>query len=199
MKFLSVFILFFLPFFIPSGQAQNPDYQLVSELYKTGILRAVKFDPAKYGEVPEARQKQLEPVAEKMKTGKGLCLFTGTNTSIKEAGMSASWVGKQVRRKVQYVDLARLTEKYIGETEKNLSVLFDLAEKGKWILFFDEADALFGKRTNVSDSHDRYANLEVSYFLEQISKHEVPVFIRVEQEYPALKKLNPLSLSIPAR
>jgi ATPase family associated with various cellular activities (AAA) len=58
------------------------------------------------------------------------------------------------------VNLDAVVSKYIGETEKNLSALFDLAERGGWILFFDEADALFGKRSDVQDAHDRYANAE---------------------------------------
>ena len=61
-----------------------------------------------------------------------------------------------------------VVSKYIGETEKNLSKVFDMAENKNWILFFDEADALFGKRSQTTDSHDRYANQEVSYLLQRI-------------------------------
>jgi SpoVK/Ycf46/Vps4 family AAA+-type ATPase len=69
---------------------------------------------------------------------------------------------------VHRVDLSIVVSKYIGETEKNLSRVFDLAEQRGWILFFDEADALFGQRTRVDSSHDRYANQEVSYLLQRI-------------------------------
>lgn len=86
--------------------------------------------------------------------------------------MSASLLGKKTGRDVYRVDLSTIVSKYIGETEKNLARLFDRAERKDWILFFDEADALFGKRTNVSDSHDRYANQEVSYLLQRIEYHE---------------------------
>lgn len=58
------------------------------------------------------------------------------------------------------IDLSRVVSKYIGETEKNLSRLFDKAEDKSWVLFFDEADALFGKRTDIRDAHDKYANQE---------------------------------------
>ncbi|HDR52075.1 MAG TPA: ATP-binding protein, partial [Mariniphaga anaerophila] len=61
--------------------------------------------------------------------------------------------------------------KYIGETEKNLSKLFDKAANKDWILFFDEADSIFGKRTNVRYAHDKYANQEVSYLLQRIESH----------------------------
>jgi SpoVK/Ycf46/Vps4 family AAA+-type ATPase len=64
-----------------------------------------------------------------------------------------------------------VVSKYIGETEKNLSRLFDKAENKEWILFFDEADALFGKRTSVNDAHDKYANQEVSYLLQRVESH----------------------------
>ncbi len=68
------------------------------------------------------------------------------------------------------IDLSQVVNKYIGETEKNLRRLFDAADAADVILFFDEADALFGKRTEVKDAHDRYANLEVSYLLERMER-----------------------------
>lgn len=86
--------------------------------------------------------------------------------------LSACLIGKKTGRDVYRVDLSTIVSKYIGETEKNLAKLFDRAERKDWVLFFDEADALFGKRTNVNDSHDRYANQEVSYLLQRIEYHE---------------------------
>ena len=82
--------------------------------------------------------------------------------------LSACLIGDRCGREVHRVDLSLVVSKYIGETEKNLARLFDAAEREGWILFFDEADALFGKRTSVSDAHDRYANQEVSYLLQRI-------------------------------
>ena len=82
--------------------------------------------------------------------------------------LSACLIGQRYAREVHRVDLSLVVSKYIGETEKNLGRLFDAAEREGWILFFDEADALFGKRTSVSDAHDRYANQEVSYLLQRI-------------------------------
>ena len=61
--------------------------------------------------------------------------------------------------------------KYIGETEKNLEKVFKKAENKNWILFFDEADALFGKRTSISDSHDKYANQEIAYLLQRLEEY----------------------------
>jgi len=65
-----------------------------------------------------------------------------------------------------------VVSKYIGETEKNISRVFDMAESKNWILFFDEADALFGKRSNISDAHDRYANQEVSFLLQRMEEFD---------------------------
>jgi len=69
------------------------------------------------------------------------------------------------------IDLSAVVSKYIGETEKNLRRLFDAAEEGGTILFFDEADSLFGKRSEVKDSHDRYANIEVNYLLQRMESY----------------------------
>jgi len=81
---------------------------------------------------------------------------------------TATLLGKQFNRDVYRIDLSQVVSKYIGETEKNLEKIFQKAEDKNWILFFDEADALFGKRTSVSSAHDRYANQETSYLLQRI-------------------------------
>lgn len=86
--------------------------------------------------------------------------------------LTASLLGKYTNRDVYRVDLSMVVSKYIGETEKNLSKLFDKAEHKDWILFFDEADALFGKRTGVRDAHDRYANQEISYLLQRVENYD---------------------------
>lgn len=82
--------------------------------------------------------------------------------------LTATLLGKYTNREVYRIDLSMVVSKYIGETEKNLENLFAKAEAKQWILFFDEADALFGKRTNVRDAHDKYANQEVSYLLQRV-------------------------------
>jgi hypothetical protein len=93
-------------------------------------------------------------------------LFTGPPGTGKT--LTATLLGKTLDLDVYRIDLSLVVSKYIGETEKNLSRVFDLAENKKWILFFDEADALFGKRSQTADSHDRYANQEVSYLLQRV-------------------------------
>lgn len=82
--------------------------------------------------------------------------------------LAATLLGKKNNMDVYRVDLSMIVSKYIGETEKNLAKVFDLAENRNWILFFDEADALFGKRTSTNTSNDRHANQEVAYLLQRI-------------------------------
>lgn len=82
--------------------------------------------------------------------------------------LTVSLLGKEFNKDVYRIDLSQVVSKYIGETEKNLEKVFSKAEYKDWILFFDEADALFGKRTNVSNAHDRFANQEVSYLLQRV-------------------------------
>lgn len=85
--------------------------------------------------------------------------------------LTASLMGKEMNMDVYRVDLSQVVSKYIGETEKNMGGLFDQAENKNWILFFDEADSLFSKRTKTSDSKDRNANQEVSYLLQRIEDY----------------------------
>ncbi|MEO6949662.1 MAG: ATP-binding protein [Ginsengibacter sp.] len=82
--------------------------------------------------------------------------------------LTATLLGKQFEKDVYRIDLSQVVSKYIGETEKNLEKVFTKAENKNWILFFDEADALFGKRSNVQNAHDKYANQEVSYLLQRV-------------------------------
>lgn len=98
-----------------------------------------------------------------------VCLFHGPPGTGKT--LSAGLLGQRCGREVWRVDLSQVVSKYIGETEKNLGRVFEAAEQHQWILFFDEADALFGKRTSVSDAHDRYANQEISYLLQRIEDY----------------------------
>ncbi|QZE14366.1 ATP-binding protein [Halosquirtibacter laminarini] len=94
------------------------------------------------------------------------CLFYGSSGTGKT--LTASLIGKRCGLDVYRIDLSMIISKYIGETEKNLRNIFDQAEHKNWILFFDEADALFGQRSSTNSSNDRYANQEVSYLLQRI-------------------------------
>jgi hypothetical protein len=107
---------------------------------------------------------------ERMNRGLGVnALFAGESGTGKT--MAAEVIANELRLNLYRIDLSAVVSKYIGETEKNLRRLFDAAEDGGAILFFDEADALFGKRSEVKDSHDRYANIEVNYLLQRIEAY----------------------------
>jgi ATP-dependent 26S proteasome regulatory subunit len=96
-------------------------------------------------------------------------LFAGESGTGKT--MAAEVLARELRLDLYRIDLSSVVSKYIGETEKNLRRVFDAAEEGGAILLFDEADALFGKRSEVKDSHDRYANIEVSYLLQRMESY----------------------------
>ncbi len=89
-----------------------------------------------------------------------------------ERKLSIGYLDSKLTYPIYRVDLGAIVNKYIGETEKNLNKLLTKAENMDWILLFDEADALFGKRTDISDAHDRYANMDVSWLLERIADFE---------------------------
>jgi hypothetical protein len=108
--------------------------------------------------------------AARLGRGRGLsALFSGASGTGKT--MAAEILSNHLDLDLYRIDLAGVVSKYIGETEKNLRGLFDAAEQSGAILFFDEADALFGKRTEVRDSHDRYANIEVNYLLQRMEEY----------------------------
>lgn len=136
--------------------------------------------------LPADRQVQLQEAVERVRAqdlldnwglaagrrgSKGLrLLFTGPPGTGKT--LAAEVVAAELGRDLLIVDLARLVSKWIGETEKNLAAVFDAAERGEVALFFDEADALFGKRTEVGDARDRYANLETAYLLSRLERFD---------------------------
>lgn len=107
----------------------------------------------------------------KLPLGRGLtALFSGPPGTGKT--MAAQVISGELMRDLYQIDLSQVVSKYIGETEKNLRHVFDEAEANQAVLFFDEADALFGKRAEVRDAHDRYANMEVGYLLQRMEEYE---------------------------
>jgi hypothetical protein len=107
----------------------------------------------------------------KLSQGKGVnALFAGPSGTGKT--MAAEVIAHELELDLYRINLSTVVSKYIGETEKNLDRIFDAAEDANAILFFDEADALFGKRSEVHDSHDRYANIEISYLLQKMEQYD---------------------------
>lgn len=109
--------------------------------------------------------------------GDGAVVVLLVGLSSAQRRMAADTISDEVKRSVEMIGLSQVASKYIGETEKNLDAVFTAASKKGWILFFDEADALFGKRTAVKDSHDRYANMEVSYLAGLVAKRGVTAIV----------------------
>lgn len=108
--------------------------------------------------------------ANKYSTGLGIgALFSGSSGTGKS--FAAEIIANELGLDLYRIDLSTLVSKYIGETEKNLKKIFDTAESSGAVLLFDEADAIFGKRSEVKDSHDRYANLEISYLLQKMEAY----------------------------
>jgi SpoVK/Ycf46/Vps4 family AAA+-type ATPase len=109
-------------------------------------------------------------MGELLNRGRGVsALFTGPPGTGKT--MAAEIIANDLELELYRIDLSSVVSKYIGETEKNLRKVFDAADQGGAILFFDEADALFGKRTEVRDSHDRHANVEINYLLQRMEDY----------------------------
>ena len=107
---------------------------------------------------------------QRMNRGLGIsALFAGESGTGKT--MAAEVIANELKLHLYRIDLSAVVNKYIGETEKNLRRVFDAAEDSGAILFFDEADALFGKRSEVKDSHDRYANIEINYLLQRMEAY----------------------------
>src|SRR5262249_3189873 len=109
--------------------------------------------------------------ARKLSYGRGItALFSGGSGTGKT--MAAEVIANALGLDLYRIDLARVVSKYIGETEKNLDKIFTAAANSNAILIFDEADALFGKRSEIKDAHDRYANLEISYLLQKFEQYD---------------------------
>jgi len=134
--------------------------------------------------LPHKQQRQFDEVVKAMKSLAEVHYEWGTAQAWNESGISVLFAGppgtgktmaaeilaEELDLPMYRIDLSQVVNKYIGETEKNLKRLFDAADVADMILFFDEADALFGRRTEVKDAHDRYANLEISYLLERMER-----------------------------
>ncbi len=156
---------------------------------------AIKIDPHYTWEdiiLPKDTKEQLKEVCgfiryrgkvycdwgfeKKLSLGKGLnILFSGPSGTGKT--MAAEIVANEVDLDLYKINLSDMVSKYIGETEKNLEKMFDEAKTSNAILFFDEADALFGKRSEIKDAHDRYANIEIAYLLQKMEEHTGTVIL----------------------
>ena len=144
------------------------------------VLHELAHSAAHVLQVSEDRQSEIKNL-----TDRGIvALFTGPSGRGKT--MAAEVLARDLHLELYRIDLTRVVSKYIGETQKNLSRIFTEAAASRAILFFDEAEALFSRRSEVKDSHDRYANIEVGYFLQRVEEHRGLVIIgsRAPLEWP---------------
>ncbi|MBS1902215.1 MAG: ATP-binding protein [Bacteroidetes bacterium] len=176
-----------------SGIALSEEYV---DFFTTGNVRKPQFSmefPAKQLTtayewsdliVDEYTMRQLEQIRTWLEHGRTLYEDWGMHTKLSPGfkalffgppgtgkTLTAALLGKYFQLDVYRIDLSMVVSKYIGETEKNLEKVFRKAENKRWILFFDEADALFGARTAISDSHDKYANQEIAYLLQRLEDY----------------------------
>jgi SpoVK/Ycf46/Vps4 family AAA+-type ATPase len=126
--------------------------------------------------MPDPQKKILAEIATRVRQrmensrGPGIsALFNGAGGTGK--CMAAEVLASELSLNLYRIDLSQVVSRYIGETEKDLRHIFEAAEEGGAVLFFDEGDALFGKRNEIKDSHDRYANIEVSYLLQKMEEY----------------------------
>ena len=165
--------------FLTIGQEFKPDYssEFPAKLLKTDLKWAdLVLNPIALDEVENIntwikyREEISKDLALSKRINKGYkCLFYGPPGTGKT--LTASLIGQRNNVEVYRIDLSQVVSKYVGETEKNLSRVFDMAENKNWILFFDEAESLFSKRTGVSDSKDRFANQQTAYLLQRMEEY----------------------------
>jgi hypothetical protein len=166
------------------GSHQSPQFSISFPAKKIAPVKTQ--NPPSFEElvIPDELREQIDELKSWLKYNDELMEKFGMKNKLKKGyrtlfygppgtgkTFTAQILGNDLNKEVFKIDLSMVVSKYIGETEKNLELLFARAEDKGWILFFDEADALFGKRTNVRDAHDKYANQEVSYLLQRIEDY----------------------------
>lgn len=155
------------------SEAQGP----VPELHHSDTrARLGDSDVAAIRKLAADLRTRLQPSAQAVSN---VVLFTGPAGTGKT--MAAEVLGRELGVNLLRVELSQVVGSYIGETEKNLAAVFDRAATNNAILFFDDADALFGKRSEVKDSHDRYANSEINYLLRRAREHRGVVILACSQ------------------
>ncbi|MFT3826069.1 MAG: ATP-binding protein [Chitinophagaceae bacterium] len=170
---------------LTTGEDYQPEYS-------TGFPAALLRTPLQWNDLvlPSAILQQLEEIIHWVQKEEELLQHASISKFIRKGyrslfygppgtgkTLTATLIGQQTGQDVYRIDLSMIVSKYIGETEKNLAQLFNMAGNKNWILFFDEADALFGKRSQTKDAHDRYANQEISYLLQRIEEHPGTVLL----------------------
>ena len=160
-----------------------------------GITHPISVRPKTTSRRTVIKKKTLEKTMQSNSLTNRRDIYFSDNLSIsKDMRKNQKYFEKQNQKGIKnykplYIfDLSRVSSKYIGETEKNLGRIFQRAKKRNGILFFDEADALFGKRSKVSNAHDKYANLETNYLVKRLQKYKGVMFITSNLKKPITKQ-----------
>ncbi|BET65684.1 hypothetical protein ASA1KI_06020 [Opitutales bacterium ASA1] len=161
-------------------QEQTPAASVATTMPTTAKAERGELDPRTVRELERAAGKDR-----KRATRVRVVVYGGTGVGRRAA---AVLLAEEWGRSLYRVDLDEVVSRYIGETEKNLARVFERASERGEVLFFDEADALFGKRTGVRDAHDRYANLEVAYLIAQAEAAGVPLVVGLRRDRPRLRE-----------
>ena len=148
------------------------------------VIRGNRTRPAEQKKATSGRR------AKKPKATSAAVLVLSGSTALRRR-KSAEMLAETLKVDLFRVDVSAVLSRYIGETEKNLNDVFDKAEASGAILFFDEADALFGKRSEVKDVHDRYANAEMAHFLQRIESHNGMVILTTNGKQPIEQAFSP--------
>ncbi len=163
---------------LTTGESYQPQYSQTFPAQKITtslVWDDLVLDYHTYTEVTEFRAwiKHYKTLMKDKKLGKEVIGFRGLFYGESGTGktLTTKLLGKELGMDIYRIDLSKIVSKYIGETEKNLHTIFEMAKFRDWILFFDEGDALFGKRSETKSSNDRYANQETAYLLQKIEEH----------------------------
>lgn len=162
---------------------------------EAGLRPGVRASLREIEDFIRAKCEPEKPRSFARKKGVHVLLVGGDRTA---AVVAAQSLARALDLNLYRIDLSGLLSKYIGETEKNLRRLFDLAQKDNAVLFFDEANALFGRRSKVKDSHDRYANTEVNYLLRRIEEYSGLALLTVASKVtidPAFSRVFPFRIA----
>jgi AAA+ superfamily predicted ATPase len=175
------------------SMAQQPYIQRMPVLADSSVKKIARAVPASLKIIIE--QLRSGNTSDSVKTGERIWLL---GNDPQKKNIHVQWMAKELNIEVYRIDLSKLASEYIGETEKNLEAIFAKAENKGWILFFDEADALFGKRSDVKDSNDRYASQETSYLLQRLENYAGIVVLASNEkkstDQPALRKFKRVAL-----
>jgi SpoVK/Ycf46/Vps4 family AAA+-type ATPase len=149
-----------------------------SRLQNTLTQELTRLSPIEYNTVENCLSASIKREAETRIPGQHNVIILSGNSSISKQN-TARWLAQKINVPIYRIDLSQVVAEYFEETQKNLNLIFEMAKNKNWVLFFDEGDALFGRRTPVKDAHDKYDNETTNYFASQVEKYRASIIISV--------------------